>query len=149
MRSENQPQQKKPKTPKEWRSIRFEAFVLRDLEAYAGIHKLKNENGEFNLTKTLHERYKALLMAEAVTEQLNQQLISKSRDVETWRTYTHKNSTRKIHCEPLKMGVTAEECKTCSIRRSVPTCPYAAPLTVAKTGETLPVGRAENGGVDL
>jgi hypothetical protein len=108
-------------TMKTSRTIRFEDTILKDVDAFAGRHKLKDQDGNFDFSNAIHTRYMELLQKEHDYEQA-------AVDVKTWKNYAGtQEATTKTYCLPLQMMVLPQECAACAERRVKPDCPKTKP----------------------
>lgn len=106
---------------KERKTIRFEDAILKDIEAFAGKHKLKDQDGNFDFSNAIHTRYMELLQKEHDFDQV-------AADLQTWKNYAGvQEATTKSHCEHLHMEVLPLECAACAEKRVVPACTKTKP----------------------
>ncbi len=106
---------------KERKTIRFEDSILKDIEAFAGTHKLKDQDGNFDFSNAIHTRYMELLQKE---REFNQAML----DVTTWKNYAKgQEATSKTYCEKLDFQVSPTECQVCAEKRLHPGCSKTRP----------------------
>lgn len=111
---------------KERKTIRFEDVILKDIDAFAGVHKLKDQDGDFDFSNAIHMRYMELLDAE-------RQFKMVASDLAAWKNYAEaQTKTTKTWCNQLNLEVTPPECAACSEKRIKPSCPKAKPLETQK-----------------
>jgi hypothetical protein len=107
---------------KQHRTIRFEDVILKDVDAFAGKHQLKDQDGNFDFSDAIHRRYMELLQKEREYEQA-------AVDLKTWKNYAGtQEQTSKTYCSQLDMTVTPIECQVCAEKRVKPSCPKAKPM---------------------
>lgn len=127
---------------KQNKHIRLEDWLLNDVDTFAGKHKFKNDDGSFNFTEALHNRYRELL-------EIENKFGAIQKDITTWKAWAeNQKNTKAVYCEMMKEEITPAECKICSDRRLISRCPKTKPLE-KPTSEPLPVGRVEQGGVHI
>jgi purine-nucleoside phosphorylase len=85
---------------KTYKAVRFEDTILQDIDAFAGKHKLKDQDGSYDFSDAFHQRYMELLQKEREYEQA-------AVDLKTWKNYAGtQEQTSKTYCSQLDMTVT-------------------------------------------
>lgn len=104
------------------RTIRFRDVIEQEVEAFAGRHKLKDQDGNFDFSDCLHQLFMELLQKARDYDQA-------ASDVQTWKNYAGvQEQTTKTYCQPMDLQVTPIECQVCAEKRLQPKCPKAKPM---------------------
>lgn len=106
---------------KERKTIRFEDTILKDVDAFAGKHRLKDQDGAYDFSNAIHTRYMELLQKERDFDQA-------TADLQTWKNYAKtQEQTEKGFCDLLKMTVLPHECAACAAKNIRTDCPKSRP----------------------